>query len=110
MKYSLRTFENILLFAFLFYTAIISGVSRALSQGGKLSWKGPTGQCTGPTTTSQHWEETWETMVNPDVDSYAKTWNHRKVIWKTQNNNNLLKTKGILKPKYHLRWRSGFHI
>jgi len=37
MKYSLRTFENILLFAFLFYIAIISGVTRALSQGGKLS-------------------------------------------------------------------------
>jgi len=23
---------------------------------------------------------------------------------------NPLKTKRILKPKYHLRWRSGFHI
>jgi len=49
-------------------------------------------------------------MVNPDVDSYAKTLNHRKIIQKTQKNNKLLKTKGILKPKYHLRWRSGFHI
>jgi len=29
MKYSLRTFENILLFAFLFYIAIISGVQRS---------------------------------------------------------------------------------
>jgi len=47
-------------------------------------------------------------MVNPDVDSYAKTLNHRKIIRKTQRNNNLLKTKRILKPKYHLRWRRGF--
>jgi len=23
-------------------------------------------------------------MVNPDVDSYAKTLNHRKTIWTTQ--------------------------
>jgi len=23
-------------------------------------------------------------MINPDVDSYAKTLNHRKIIWKTQ--------------------------
>jgi len=39
-------------------------------------------------------------MVNPDVDSYAKTLNHRKIIRKTQKNNNLLKTKRILKSKY----------
>jgi len=38
-------------------------------------------------------------IVNPDVDSYAKTLNHRKMT-----------TKRMLKPKYHLRWRSGFHI
>jgi len=49
-------------------------------------------------------------MVNPDVDSHAKTLNHRKIIRKTQKNNNLLKTKGIQKLKYHLRWRPGFHI
>jgi len=61
MKYSLGTFENILLFAFLFFIAIINGVTRALSQGGKRSWKEPTGHCTGPT--SQHSEKTWETMV-----------------------------------------------
>jgi len=48
-------------------------------------------------------------MVNPDVDSYAKTLNHRKIIRKTQKNK-LLKTKRILKPKYHLRWRSVLHI
>jgi len=41
-------------------------------------------------------------MVNSDVDSYAKTLNHRKIIRKTQKNNNQLKTKGILTPKYHL--------
>jgi len=44
MKYSLRTFENVLHCAFLFYIAIISGVTRALSQGGKFSEKGPTSQ------------------------------------------------------------------
>jgi len=48
-------------------------------------------------------------MVNLDVDSYAKTLNHRKIIRKTQKSN-VLKTKQILKPKYHLRWRSSFHI
>jgi len=37
MKYSLEIFENVLLIAFLFYIAIISGVTRALSQGGKLT-------------------------------------------------------------------------
>jgi len=49
-------------------------------------------------------------MVNLDVDSYAKVLNRRKIIRKTHKNNNLLKTKQILKPKYNLRWRSGFHI
>jgi len=34
---TLRTFENVLLFAFLFYIALIIGVTRALSQGGKHS-------------------------------------------------------------------------
>jgi len=58
MKYYLRIFETVILFAFLFYIAIISGVTRALSQGGKLSQKGPTGHCTGPT--SQHSKKTWE--------------------------------------------------
>jgi len=48
-------------------------------------------------------------IVNPDVDSCAKTLNHWKIFRKTQKNN-LLKTKWILKPKYHWRWRSGFHI
>ena len=78
MKYSPRTFENVkmpFVLHFLIYIAIISGVTRALSQCGKLSWRGPTGHCTRPT--SQHSEQTWETMVNPDVDSYAKTLNHR---------------------------------
>jgi len=37
MTYTLTTFENVLLFAFLFYIAIISGVTRALSQGGEFS-------------------------------------------------------------------------
>jgi len=35
--------------------------------------------------------------VNPDVDSYTKTRNHRKTLRKTQKSNNLLKTKRISK-------------
>jgi len=49
-------------------------------------------------------------MANPYVDGYAETLNPRKIIRKTQKNNNLLKSKRMLKPKYHLRWRSSFHI
>jgi len=37
MTYSRTTFENALLFAFLFYIAVINGVTRALSQGGEFS-------------------------------------------------------------------------
>ena len=47
-------------------------------------------------------------IVNPDVDSKTKTLNHRKIIRKTHKNNNLLKTKGMLKPKYKLDGRSVF--
>jgi len=36
--------------------------------------------------------------VNPAVDGYTKTLNHRKILRKTQKNNNLLKNKR--KPKY----------
>jgi len=32
-------------------------------------------------------------MVNPNVDGYTKTPNQRKILRKTQNNDNLLKTK-----------------
>jgi len=35
-----------------------SGVTRGSSQGGKLSWKGFTCRCRGPT--SQHSEKDWE--------------------------------------------------
>jgi len=48
-------------------------------------------------------------MMNPDMDGYAKTYNHRKIIQKTHKNNNLLKTERILKPKYK-QVGSGFHI
>ena len=41
-------------------------------------------------------KKTWEIMVNPDVDGYAKTQNHWKIIRKT-NKNNI--RKRILKPK-----------
>jgi len=58
--------KNFLLFTFSILHSYISGVTKGLSQGGKLRWKGPTGHCTG--STSQHSEKTWETIVNPDVD------------------------------------------
>jgi len=32
-------------------------------------------------------------MVNPDVDGYTGTLNHRKILLKNARNNNLLKTK-----------------
>jgi len=35
-----------------------SGVARGLSQGGKLSWRGPIGHRRGPT--SQFSEKSWE--------------------------------------------------
>jgi len=34
--------------------------------------------------------------------NYTKNLNHLKILGKTQKNNNLLKTKIILKPKYKL--------
>jgi len=43
-------------------------------------------------------------LVNPDVDGYTKTLNHRKIIRNTQKNGNLLETKTPLKPKNKLRW------
>jgi len=41
-------------------------------------------------------------MVNPDVDCYTKTLNFRKKTPKNAKNNNLLKTKRILKQEYYL--------
>ena len=39
-------------------------------------------------------------VVNPDVDSYTKAVNHRRILQKTQENNNQPKSNRILKPKY----------
>jgi len=47
-------------------------------------------------------------MVNLDVGGHTKTINHRNTIRKMQKNNNLLKTKTILKPKYKLSGGSFF--
>ena len=41
-------------------------------------------------------------MVDPVVDGYTKTLNHRKIVRKMQKYRNLLKTNIILKPKYKL--------
>jgi len=49
-------------------------------------------------------------MVNPDVNGYAKTLNHRKSpknFRKTQKYSNRLKTKRIQKPKYKLSAAGG---
>jgi len=46
--------------------------------------------------------------VNPEVNGQTKTLNHRKIIRKTYKNNNLLKTKRMLKPKYKLSGRPVF--
>ena len=62
-------------------------MNRGLSQGEKLSWKGPT---------SQHSEK-----------NYSETLNHRNWSGKRKINN-LLKTKSILKPKYKVSGRSVF--
>jgi len=40
--------------------------------------------------------------VKPDADGYTKMLNHHKILWKTQKNNNLPKTKRILQPKCKL--------
>jgi len=47
--------------------------------------------------------------VNPDVDGYSKTRNHRKTLRKTQKNN-LLKIKRIVNTKIQARWGPGFYI
>jgi len=40
-------------------------------------------------------------MVNPDVDGYVKTLNHRKILWKSQKEQPTEYQKNI-KPKYKL--------
>jgi len=47
-------------------------------------------------------------MVNLNVGGYTKTTNHRNMVQKMQRNNNLLKIKTILKPKYKLSGGSVF--
>ena len=48
-------------------------------------------------------------IVNPNVDVYIKTQNHRKTLRKTQENNNLLKTKRILNTEIQAKWGPGFY-
>jgi len=44
-------------------------------------------------------KKTCEMIVDPDVDGYTETLNHRKILRNTQKSN-LLKTKRILKTKH----------
>jgi len=46
--------------------------------------------------------------MDPDVDAKTKTVSHRKIIRKAHKNNNLLKIKWMLKPKYKLSGRQFF--
>jgi len=48
--------------------------------------------------------------VNPDVDGYNKTRNHRKTLGKTKKNYNLLKTTRRVNIKKQARWGPVFHI
>jgi len=59
------------------------------ASGQKFSWMGSTGHQKGE-------KRSWEVIVFLDVDVYTKTWNDRKTLWKTQKNNNLLKTKSTI--------------
>jgi len=64
------------------FLCISSCVTRGLIQVGKLSWKGTSGHCRGPT--SQHSEKNWEMIVNPNVVGYTKTLNNQNKLRKTQ--------------------------
>jgi len=49
--------------------------NKRFEPGGKFRWS-----CKGPT--SQHSENSWEMIVNLNVDVHTKTWNHRKTLRK----------------------------
>jgi len=50
-------------------------------------------------------------MVNSDVDGDTKILNHWNILGNTQKNNNLLKTKIIVKPNtVQAKWGVGFYI
>jgi len=47
--------------------------------------------------------------VHPHVDVYIKTRNHQKTLRKTQENNNLLKTKRTLNTEMEAKWGHFLH-
>jgi len=51
-------------------------------------------------------------IVNPEVDDYTKTQNHRKILRKRKKIqcNNLPKTKRIVNINIKARWGLGFYI
>jgi len=49
-------------------------------------------------------------MLNPDVDGYTEILNHWKIHRKSIENNNVLKIKKILKPKYQLSGSRFLHL
>ena len=64
------------------YGAVFNGATRVLSQGWKLSWKGPTGHSKGRVANTQ--KTTLEMMVNPHVDGDSETLHHPKILQKTK--------------------------
>ena len=68
--------------------------------GGNFAERGPLSNVRGPLADTQ--KRTSDLMLNPDVDGYTKTLNHRIILRKTQKDNNLLKTKRMPKPKCKL--------
>jgi len=81
---------------FLIFVAILSRVTRGLSQGGKISWNGPIGHCRRPT--CQHsekklekwwWIRMWMAIVNLKSPKNTPK-NAKKTYWNQK----------ILKPKY----------
>jgi len=73
----------------------VRGVTRCLSQEGKCSWKGFTGQCRGVTSNTQKktekWGWIWMAILKPQITEKYSTPKYAK---------KLLKAKRILKPKY----------
>jgi len=61
-----------------------------------LDKRGALATLRGPLTNTQR---KTEMMMNPGMDGWTKTLNHRKIMRKAYKNKNLLKNKRMLKPK-----------
>ena len=77
-----------------------SGVTTGLSHGQNVAERGPLVTVRGSLANTR--KKNLKIMVNPGVDGYTETLNHRKIIRKAKKIKNLLKTKIILKPTFKL--------